>query len=383
MKKAILLTIILFNLFYACLSFAEDNNSGGPPAQNEQKETAAKIKKETKNEEKDNYHTLESLKKKQKWNYTDRSCSAGDCKNDRKTAGEEPFVGGVKVSYGQVLKAVEEEQSPTIVTPEIPAAVRLSAQDINRVTCQSGEIRDVVYSKEKGMTVTFAGKDAYIKYKYIKKSDKTIYPTVTEMYIVCGEATYNLIAVPESIPSKTIQLSTGDREKIRNNKKYFSGMSSEKKIMTMIKAVYTDDIQESFTVEKYALRDISPYEELFISPNRTVSAPGEGMSVKEYIIKIKESSKRQEIELDERDFIETTTNPIALAIDKLKIKKGDTARMFICAQNTGDDDRDKSTTIKIDRGYENENITKTESKAETGDDNKKSSKQIKIKTMQN
>jgi len=88
------------------------------------------------------------------------------------------------------------------VTPEIPAAVRLSAQDINRVTCQSGEIRDVVYSKEKGMTVTFAGKDAYIKYKYIKKSDKTIYPTVTEMYIVCGEATYNLIAVPESIPQK-------------------------------------------------------------------------------------------------------------------------------------------------------------------------------------
>ena len=107
------------------------------------------------------------------------------------------------------------------------------------------------------------------------------------------------------------------------------------------------------------------------------------MSVKEYIIKIKESSKRQEIELNERDFIETTTNPIALAIDKLKIKKGDTARMFICAENTGDDDRDKSTTIKIDRGYENENITKTESKAETGDDSKKNSKQIKIKTMQN
>jgi len=383
MKKAILLTIILFNLFYVCLSFAEDNNPGGPPAQNEQKETAATIKKETKNEEKDNYHTLESLKKKQKWNYTDRSCLAGDCKNDQKPTREEPFVSGVKVSYGQVRQAVEEEQSPTIVTPEIPVAVRLSAQDINRVTCQSGEIRDVVYSKEKGMTVTFTGKDAYIKYKYIKKADKTIYPTVTEMYIICGDATYNLIAVPESIPSKTIQLSTGDREKIRKNKNYFSGMSSEKKIMAMIKAVYTDDIQESFIVEKYALRDISPYEELFVSPTRTVTAPGEGMSVKEYIIKIKESSKRQEIELDERDFIETAASPIALAIDKLKIKKGDTARMFICAQNTRDDDRDKSTTIKIDRGYENENITKTESKAETGDDNKKNSKQIKIKTMQN
>ena len=77
------------------------------------------------------------------------------------------------------------------------------------------------------MTVTFAGKDAYIKYKYIKKVDKTIYPGVTEMYIICGDATYNLIAVPESIPSKTIELSTGDK-KIRKNKNYFRGMSSEK-----------------------------------------------------------------------------------------------------------------------------------------------------------
>jgi len=67
---------------------------------------------------------------------------------------------------------VEEVQSPTIITPEIPVAVRVSARDINRVTCRAGEIRDVVYSKEKGMTVSFSGRDAFIKYKYIKKGNK-------------------------------------------------------------------------------------------------------------------------------------------------------------------------------------------------------------------
>ncbi len=234
-----------------------------------------------------------------------------------------------------------------------------------------------MYSKEKGMTVSFSGKDAYVKYKYIKRGNKTIYPSVTEMYIVCGDATYNLIAVPELIPSKTIQLSSGDNEKIRKNKKYFSGMSSEKKIMTMIKSVYTDDLQDSFTVEKQAGRDISPYEELYITPTRTVTASGEGIRVAEYIIKINKDAKRQEIELDERDFIEIATNPIALAIDKLKIKKGDTARMFIGEQMKGDYESDKNPTIKINKGYENENIkTGKEIKVE---DDKKGSKQYKIK----
>jgi conjugal transfer pilus assembly protein TraK len=300
------------------------------------------------------------------------------CSEDQTPQKEQPFENEIKVNYGQVQKAVEEVQSPEVVTPEIPVAVRVSARDINRVTCQAGDIKDIVYSKEKGMTVSFSGKDAYVKYKYIKKGSKTLYPSVTEMYIVCGNSTYNLIAVPELIPSKTIQLATGASDKIRKNKKYFSGMSSEKKIMTLIKAIYADDLQESFTLEKQTLRDISPYEELFISPTRTVTAAGEGIRVFEYIIKIRQDAKRQEIELDERDFIEIAINPIALAIDKLKIKKGDTARMFICEQNKGDDEADKNPTIKINRGFVNENI-KPDPKEASNEDNKKGAKQYKIK----
>ena len=375
MKKAIILIIILFNLFYSHLSFAEDQNSGATPIQ---KEATTKVKPAAKIEEKNKYQTLESLKTKQKWNYPQQVCSSGECKEDQTPNREQPFENEIKVNYGQVQKAVEEVQSPTIVTPEIPMAVKVSARDINRVTCQAGEIKDIVYSKEKGMTVSFSGKDAYVKYKYIKKGNKTVYPSVTEMYIICGDATYNLIAVPELIPAKTIQLSTGDNEKIRKNKKYFSAMSSEKKIMTLIRAVYTDDLQESFTVEKQTLNDISQYEELYITPTRTVTASGEGIRVSEYIIKIKEDAKRQEIELDERDFMDITANPIALAIDKTKIRKGDTSRMFICEQNKGDYDLDKNPTIKINRGYANENI-KAEAKEMKNDDDKKGSKQYKIK----
>lgn len=378
MKRAIILTIILLNLLFAYLSHAEDKNPGEPPAQKEQNEAGTKVKSVTKNEEKNEYNTLESLRTKQQWNYPKQGCPSGECGEDQTSNKEQPFDNEMKVNYGQVLKAVEEGQSPIIITPEIPTAVRVSARDINRVTCRVGEIKDIVYSKEKGMTVSFSGKDAYVKYKYVKRGNKTIYPSVTEMYIVCGDATYNLIAVPELIPSKTIQLSAGESEKIRKNKRYFSGMPSEKKITTLIRAVYTDDLPDSFTLEKQAPGDISPYAELFITPARTVTASGEGIRVSEYIIKIRADAKRQEIELDERDFLEIAANPIALAIDKLKIKKGDTARMFICEQNKGDYESDKSPTIKINKGYVNENI-KQEPKEVKSEEDKKGSKQYKIK----
>jgi len=81
--------------------------------------------------------------------------------------------------------------------------------------------------------------------------------------------------------------------------------------------------------------------------------------------------------LDERDFMETISNPLALAIDKLKIKKGDTARMFICEQNKGDE-MNKQPTVKINRGYVNEDI-KTDPKEAKLEDDKKGSKQYKMK----
>lgn len=377
MKKAIIVIIVLFNLSTS-LSYSEETKPIPPSTQKVKSDIDTKGSPAINDSEKDKYKTLESLKEKQPWNYKKGECSSGGCNEDLPAIKEQNFSNSEnKLNYIQVQKAVEEVQFPAIVTPEVPTAVRVSAQDINRVTCQAGEIRDVVYSKEKGMTVTFTGKDAYIKYKYIKRGNKTVYPNVTEMYIVCGDATYNIIAVPELIPAKTIQLSGGDQNKIKKNKKYFSGMSSEKKIMTMIRAVYTDDIAESFIVEKHQLLNISEYEELFISLARTVSAAGEGIRVKEYIIRMKEDSKKNAIEMDERDFIEMSKSPVAIAMNKLNIKKGETVRLFICEQNQGDSDKDVTPTIKINKGYINENMAPTQEVQRQ--DDAKSTKQYKMK----
>mgnify|MGYP000904188473 FL=1 len=108
MNKAIILTIILFNLLFAYLSYAEDKNSGEPPAQKEQKEADTKVKPEMKNEEKNEHHTLSSLRTKQQWNYPRQGCPSGECSEDQTPNKEQPFDNEIKVNYGQVQKAVEE-----------------------------------------------------------------------------------------------------------------------------------------------------------------------------------------------------------------------------------------------------------------------------------
>lgn len=261
-----------------------------------------------------------------------------------------------KAGFAGIAQAVEAAGAPTIVVPEVPAAVRLSRSDVNRITCPAGEIRDVVFSKEKGISVSFSGKDAYLKYRYIKDGGKRLYPPVTEIFIVCGEATYNLIAVPEKIPAQTVRLSSGGLERIRKNRIFFSGMSAEKKLLAMIKAVYTDEIPEGFTVEAMSRPLPRIFRDVDISLNRIVTADGEGLRLKEYILSVPGDSRRENIEFDERDFLKTdlTTGTIAISMDRLMIKRGESARLFICEANKGGQEASsaKEVILRIDKGRE-------------------------------
>jgi hypothetical protein len=96
------------------------------------------------------------------------------------------------------------------VTPEVSTAVTLSNSDINRITCRE-EIKDVVFSREKGLSVKTVGKDAFVKFLITRKDEKEVYSsTPSELFVVCGENVYNLIALPKRVPSQTVRLSPGD-----------------------------------------------------------------------------------------------------------------------------------------------------------------------------
>ncbi len=239
-----------------------------------------------------------------------------------------PAVANTPSAAGQLAAPGEyssiPEDSLAVVPPEVATLVYLSSSDINRMVCPT-YIKDVIYSKEKGLTVKIEGQNAFVKFLVTKEGDKDEYSTTpTELYVLCGKETYNLIALPKRIPSRTVTLSGGDR-KVSKNASLFDGMPFEKKILSIIKSVYTEDIPDSFTVRNED-RPFDLYKGLKLTLIRTVRVEGEGLLVKEFA-----AQAAQTMELSEKDFLKTeiTSNSVAIAIDKLRLSPGETARVLI------------------------------------------------------
>ena len=215
------------------------------------------------------------------------------------------------------------------IMPEVAQPVELSNSDVNRITCQ-GEIKDVVYSKEKGISVKFSGKDAFVKFRTGLKDGKTTYNTTpSEIFVVCGDNVYSLIAIPKRIPARSVRLSPGKMENVRKNRSLLGALPFEKKVLTAIRSLYTEEIPDSFTVST-PNRRIDLFRDLDLILARIAVVEGEGIQVKEYRGTIAGENKDR-IELSEKDFLrnEISTDPIAISLDRLILKKGEILRAFV------------------------------------------------------
>jgi len=215
------------------------------------------------------------------------------------------------------------------VMPEVAQPVELSSSDVNRIICQ-GEIKDVVYSREKGITVKFSGRDVFVKFRTGLKDGKTTYSTTpSEIFVVCGDNVYSLIALPKRIPARSIRLSPGKTENIRKNRSLFGALPFEKKVLSAIRSLYTEEIPESFTVSTPNKR-IDLFRDVDIVLARVAVVEGEGIQVKEYRGTLA-SGDKDRIELREKDFLrnEISTDPIAISLDRLVLKKGEILRAFV------------------------------------------------------
>ena len=215
------------------------------------------------------------------------------------------------------------------IMPEVAQPVELSSSDVNRITCQ-GEIKDVVYSKEKGISVKFSGKDAFVKFRTRLKDGKTSYSnTPSEIFVVCGDNVYSLIAIPKRIPARSVRLSPGKIENVRKNRSLLGALPFEKKVLTAIRSLFMEEIPDSFTVST-PNRRIDLFRDLDLTFARIAVVEGEGIQVKEYRGTIAGENKER-IELGEKDFLrnEISTDPIAISLDRLILKKGETLRVFV------------------------------------------------------
>jgi conjugal transfer pilus assembly protein TraK len=238
-----------------------------------------------------------------------------------------------KAVLDQVVEQPTAGEFPTVVLPEATTSVRLSSSDMNRISCPV-DIREALTSTEKGLTIKITGKDAFVKFKVVKKGDKFTYSTTpTELYVVCGEETFSMVIFPQRIPSQTIRLTSGKDKKIRENLSLYAGLPFEKKALKAIKDVYTENIPDSYSVSKKEKRFLS-YKEIILTLKRTVDIEGEGLRVKEYEASLR--GETPEFKLNEKMFLKTelAENPVAISLERHILRVDDTSRLYVVEQRT-------------------------------------------------
>lgn len=227
------------------------------------------------------------------------------------------------------------ETWPTVVLPDVTTRVRLSNTDVNRLVCPDG-IKDVVFSQEKGVKVKITDGNAFLKFQVIKKGEEMIYTEVpSEFYVVCGGDIFSLVGMPQRVPAQTIRLSSGKRQKVQQNLALFSGMPLEKKILTLIRQAYTDQLPESYLVKEVD-RQMNLFPALWMNFTREIVVEGEGLAVREYRVALK--SGTEQMRLSEQEFLrsELTSQPLAVAVDELLLGGGNHSRVFIVERRDSD-----------------------------------------------
>lgn len=214
------------------------------------------------------------------------------------------------------------------VMPETTTKIDLSSMDINRVVCPV-DIKDVVYSREKGLNVKIEGKNAFMKFTVIKDDNKMKYNTIpVDVYVVCGNEVYSMIAYPKRLPAQIVKLSKGKQDIIKKNMDMFNSIPFEKKVMTILKAIFMDTIPDSFNIA-LVNKPFDVFQQIDLTLERVIVVEGEGVSVKEYIAKAK-----TDVYLREKDFLrpDLTTKTVAISIGALNLKKDETSKVLIVEQ---------------------------------------------------
>jgi len=224
-------------------------------------------------------------------------------------------------------------QKNDFIVPEIAQAAVFSSVDVNRVVCPS-DIKDVVYSKEKNVKVTFSKNNAFVKFLFTIVGGKEVYATKpVEFFVICGDDIYNIIATPKKVPAQTIRLSSGKAKRIKDNASLLGGLPLEKKVLQFIRFAYTDTLPDSFEVTRPHKR-YRIWSELALFLDKTALVEGEGLQLKEFIAT---NVTGTTIRLNEKMFLipDLTSRTLAVAISKPNLNKNESTKIFIIETTGG------------------------------------------------
>jgi len=231
--------------------------------------------------------------------------------------------------------AVEPEPisgSAFIVRPERTTIVRLSATDINRFVCTedlSREIR-VVYPQRKGVKVKTAGNNIFVEFEIIKRGDEYVYQeTPVELYIMCDDTVYAVIGIPQRIPAVTVYLENKAKD-VQERLEAVKEIPFEERIVKIVKALYSGKPPIEAEYVKVS-KEYNIYPALRIKETANYVFSAEGLVARVFMVSLKEEAKAEQVDLKEKDFLkkEITISPVGVAIDRLRLYKGEKAVVLI------------------------------------------------------
>jgi conjugal transfer pilus assembly protein TraK len=220
----------------------------------------------------------------------------------------------------------------TVIHAEIPTAVQLSNRDINRIVCP-GQMNDLIFSQEKGMTGHFSGGNGFVKFKIEKIGDEIIYAdSQSELFVICNKAVYTLLVTPADISSVTLSLASPKGNSFKENIAHYKNLPLEKQALQLIREAYQDSYPASYRVSESKTKKIIPLSaDMEVQLLKEVAVDGVGLRLKQFQIK---SLAAEQIRIDEEMFLASAISGsiLAVGIEKHILEPLQATRLFVVDQ---------------------------------------------------
>jgi len=233
---------------------------------------------------------------------------------------------------GSVALADEE-----IVLPEQSTAVVVSNRDVNRIQC-SKDVEDVVWSKEKPVTVKVTGGNVIVKFLVLKEGDAETHVTSSlDLYVVCGGEWYTLILHPREIDSVTVRLGDSTKKALAAVVKDWGSLALEDKVKRLTLIAYRHETPSGFLRRPIEAADaranIRAYKDLQIQGLTEIVASGTGLRATEYT-----AIASKAMTLSERDFLLKDMGEIvAVTVDPLYVAAQGASRVIVISRSVSDE----------------------------------------------
>jgi conjugal transfer pilus assembly protein TraK len=226
-----------------------------------------------------------------------------------------------------VLLLLTTAHADTVITPEIPVMVEMSNHDVNRIVCP-GQMNDLIFSQEKGLTGHFSATNAFIKFRIKEQGEEYVYAdTPSELFVVCSDAVYTLLVTPLDIPSVTLRLAPPQGDSFKENIAHYRNLPLEKQALQIIREAYNGTYPSSYRVS-------APDVQLTLSPDlaiqllQSVEVDGVGLRLKKYRA---QSLKQEAFMIDESLFLSplVSTSILAVAVEEHTLAPGGTTMVYV------------------------------------------------------